>query len=103
VQITLHLIDNDPAGIIDGIQLALNGEPVAHQVRREQPGRVDLAFAGRLRSRKASVVEMMLPRAFCPAETGGSADRRRLGVILDGFTITPENRTASFRGHSLAG
>ena len=30
--------------------------------------------------------------AFCPAETGGSSDRRRLGVILDGFTITPENR-----------
>jgi glycosyltransferase involved in cell wall biosynthesis len=95
VKITLHLTDIDPARIIDGIRLALNGEPVAHQVRREHPGRVDLAFAGRLRSRKASVVELMLPRAFCPAATGGSSDRRRLGVILDGFTVTPENRTGN--------
>ena len=97
VQVTLHLIDLDPARIIDDIRLSLNGEPVAHQVRRERPGWVDLAFVGRLRSRKASVVEMTLPRAFCPAETGGSSDWRRLGVILEGLTIAPRNSAGSVR------
>jgi hypothetical protein len=88
-RITLHLSSYDPAGIIDGIRTTFNGEAIAHRTRRDPPDRVDLELTGRLRSEKPSVLELILPRAFCPAEVDGGSDRRRVGVILTGFTIAP--------------
>src|SRR6185503_1832685 len=48
---------------------------------------------------RASVLELILPQAFCPADAGwrrlwslGSGrhlDRRRVGVALIGFTVAP--------------
>jgi hypothetical protein len=56
-------------------------------------------MTGRLRPELPSVVELILPRAFCPAEarwrrlwslvSGRRLDRRRLGVALKGFTVAP--------------
>jgi glycosyltransferase involved in cell wall biosynthesis len=88
-RITLHLFDHDPMGIIDSIQTALNGDTTEHQTRRDHPDRVDLELIGRLRPEKPSVVQLILPRSFCPAEVDGGLDRRRLGVALLGFTLTP--------------
>jgi glycosyltransferase involved in cell wall biosynthesis len=88
-RITLHLYDHDPVGIIDGIQLTLNGHPVKHDLVRGLPNQVDLKLIGRLRPDKASVMELILPGDFSPAEIGDSSDTRRLGVILTGWTISP--------------
>jgi glycosyltransferase involved in cell wall biosynthesis len=93
VRITLHIWDYiwdlDPGRIIDGMRLRFNGEPVVHRMSRGQSGRVDLAFTGRLLHERPSILELVLARAFCPAEVNGSADRRKLGVMLTGFTIAP--------------
>ena len=88
-RITLHLFDHDPTGIIDGIRLTLNGDAIEHRTQRDRPDRVDLELTGRLRPEKPSVLELILPGSFCPAEVGGTLDRRRLGVALIGFTVAP--------------
>ena len=116
-RITLHLFDYDPEGIVDSIRLTLNGNAIEHQVRRDHPNLVDVEIIGRLRPEQPSVLELTLPRGFCPAEAGwgrlwrlvggrnllwqwrwgrlwslvgGRAlDWRRLGVALTGFTVAP--------------
>jgi glycosyltransferase involved in cell wall biosynthesis len=116
-RITVHLLDNDPEGIIDDIRLTLNGIAIEHRRRRDHPSRVDLEITGRLRPEEPSVLELILPRAFCPTEAGWEllglllgdsrivwrrrwarlwsmvsgqhADWRRLGVAFTGFTIAP--------------
>jgi glycosyltransferase involved in cell wall biosynthesis len=116
-RITLHLFDYDPEGIIDGIHLILNGSAIEHRTHRNHPGRIDLEITGRLRPEQPSVLELILPRGFCPAEavwggiwslvsgrnliwrlrwgrlwslvSGRKLDWRRLGVALTGFTVAP--------------
>jgi glycosyltransferase involved in cell wall biosynthesis len=116
-RITVHLFDHDPAGIIDTIRLTLNGHAIAHRTRRVHSNRVDLEITGRLRPEQPSVLELILPGAFCPAEagwgrlwplltgrnvvwqrrwgrlwsmvSGRNLDWRRLGVALTGFTVAP--------------
>ena len=88
-RITLHLLDHDPKGIIDSIRLTLNGDAIVHRTRRDAPDRVDFDLTGRLRPEKPSVLQLILPGYFCPAEIDGSLDRRRLGVVLLGLTVAP--------------
>ena len=98
-RITFPLADYDPEGIIDGIRLTLNGSAIEHQTRRDHPNRIDIDLTGRLRPEQPSVLELLLPRAFCPADarwrriwslvSGRNLDRRRLGVALIGFTVAP--------------
>ena len=80
-RITLHLLDDDPNGI-DRIRLTLNGDAIEHRTRRDPPDRVDLDLIGRLRLEKSSVLQLILPGSLC-------TDRRRLGVALLGFTVSP--------------
>jgi hypothetical protein len=87
-RITLHLLDDDPNGI-DRIRLTLNGDAIEHRTRRDPPDRVDLDLIGRLRLEKSSVLQLILPGSLCPAEIDGASDRRRLGVALLGFTVSP--------------
>jgi glycosyltransferase involved in cell wall biosynthesis len=87
-RITLHLLDDDPKGI-DRIRLTLNGDAIEHRTRRDPPDRVDLDLIGRLRLEKSSVLQLILPGSLCPAEIDGASDRRRLGVALLGFTVSP--------------
>jgi glycosyltransferase involved in cell wall biosynthesis len=87
-RITLHLLDQDPKGI-DRIRLTLNGDAIEHRTRRNPPDRVDLDLIGRLRREKPSVLQLILPESLCPAEIDGAPDRRRLGVALLGFTVSP--------------
>ena len=89
VRITLHLLDHDPKGIIDSIQLTLNGDAMEHRTRRDPPDRVDLDVTGLLRPEKPSVLQLILPGSFCPAEVDGTLDHRRLGVVLLGLTVAP--------------
>jgi glycosyltransferase involved in cell wall biosynthesis len=116
-RITVHLFDHDPEGIIDSVRLTLNGNAIEHRTRRHQPNRVDLELMGRLRREQPSVLELILPGTFCPAEagwgrllpllagskvvwrrrwgrlwsmvSGRNLDWRRLGVALTGFTVAP--------------
>jgi glycosyltransferase involved in cell wall biosynthesis len=98
-RITFPLADYDPEGMIDGIRLTLNGSAIEHQIRRDDPNRIDIDIIGRLRPEQPSVLEVLLPRAFCPADarwrriwslvSGRTLDRRRLGVALTGFTLAP--------------
>lgn len=88
-RITLHLSSFDPAGVIDGIRLTFNNDEVEHRTQRECPERINIELTGRLRPERPSVLELILPRAFCPAEVHGGSDWRRLGVVLSGFTIAP--------------
>lgn len=88
-RITLHISPHDPANIIDEIRLRLNDKDGAHQTRRDVKKQIDLELTGQLLHDNPSVLELILPRAFCPAEAGISSDRRRLGFILTGFTIAP--------------
>jgi len=129
-RITLHLFDYDPEGIINGIQITLNGNAIEHRMRRDHPNRVDLEITGRLRPEQPSVLELLLPRAFCPAEAGWgrlwllvsghklvwrrrwgrlwslvggrNPDWRRLGVALTGFTVAPVSPAVSHLGSSDA-
>jgi glycosyltransferase involved in cell wall biosynthesis len=94
-RITLHLFDHDTTGIIDGIRLTLNGDAIEHRTQRDRPDRVDLELTGRLRPEKSSVLQLILPGSFCPAEVDGTLDRRRLGVALCGFTVAPVKSWAS--------
>ena len=60
----------------------------------------DLEVTGRLQREKPSVIQLMLPRSFCPAEVNSSSeDWRRLGVILTGFTIGPAEGIDKERGY----
>jgi len=98
-RITFPLADYDPERIIDGIRLTLNSSCIEHQTRRDHPNRIDIDITGRLRPEQPSVLELLLPRAFCPADawwrrlwslvSGRNLDRRRLGVALTGFTVAP--------------
>jgi glycosyltransferase involved in cell wall biosynthesis len=88
-RITLHLTSFDPANAIDGIQLRLNDAAVEHATRRDHPARVDLEAVGLLRAAAPSVLTLIIPRYFCPAESTESADKRRLGIVMTGFTIAP--------------
>lgn len=88
-QITLHLASRDPAGIIDDIQITMNGQAIPQHTRRNRRDQIDLEFVGRLRTDKASVVQLILPRAFCPSESAGGLDQAQLGVLLRGMTIAP--------------
>jgi glycosyltransferase involved in cell wall biosynthesis len=123
-RITLHLFDYDPEGIIDSLQVTLNGSAIEHRTCRDHPNRIDLEITGRLRPGKPSVLELLLPRAFCPAEagwgrlwrlvncgglkwrwtrlcslvSGRSPDWRRLGRALTGFTVAPLSPTAMPEG-----
>jgi hypothetical protein len=100
-RIELHLSDLDPTAVIREIQLDFNGVPVEHQTRRDHVGRVDLVFTANLLSTKPSVVTFVIPRAFCPAASGGSPDRRQLGIKATGFTIAPAPRSLPRRWASL--
>jgi hypothetical protein len=98
-RISFPLFDYDPEEIINGIRLTLNGSAINHQTRRDYPNQIDIDITGRLRPEQPSVVELILPRAFCPAEagwrrlwsllSGRPLDRPRLGVALKGFTVAP--------------
>ena len=90
VRITLHLLNHDPAGIIDDIRLIFNGQAAEHRTTQAHPAQIDLEFIGELRAIRQSILELILPRAFCPAASLGTPDRRQLGIILTGFTIEPE-------------
>lgn len=95
-RIKLHLSNHDPAELIDDIRLTFNDRPIVHQVRHG-PNQINLEFTGRLRRERPSVLQLILPRSFCPAEvSGGGQDRRRLGVILTGFTIAPANQRSAW-------
>ena len=84
-------LDQAVEGIINGIRLAFNGNAIEHRTRRDYPNQIDID-SGRLRPELPSLAELILPRAFCPAEagwrrlwslvTGRRLDRRRLGVAL---------------------
>jgi hypothetical protein len=88
-RISLHLSDFDPVGVIDSIRLEFNGAAIEHRTRRDHRARVDLELTGQLLPAKPSVLTLILARAFCPAESTDSSDRRQLGVIATGFTIAP--------------
>jgi hypothetical protein len=86
-------LDDNPHGI-DRIRLTFNGDTIDHRTRRDQPDRVDLDLIGRLRLEKPSVLQLILPGSLCPAEIDGAPDRRRLGVALLGFTVSPVKKTS---------
>jgi hypothetical protein len=85
-RITLHLLDDDPKGI-DRIRLTLNGDAIG----------IGLAAIHRIGSISTSLggfdwksrPQLILPGSLCPAEIDGASDRRRLGVALLGFTVSP--------------
>jgi Glycosyl transferase family 2 len=88
-RIVLHFRDIDPARVIDELRVTLNGNAIEHKLKRARRGQIDLELVGPLLGKRSSVVELILPRSFCPAEINGSGDARRLGLILKGFTIAP--------------
>jgi hypothetical protein len=95
-RITLLLSSYDPAGVIKDIRLTLNDRAIVHLLRRG-PHQVQLEFTGRLQRDGPSVVQIILPRSFCPAEVNGSQDKRTLGVMLTGFTIAPVSPASLIR------
>ena len=104
--ITLHLEDHDPKGLIDGIKILMNGEPVDHEVKRAHDGSryLEVRLVVRLRKEKASVLQLNLTRSYIPSDVGRGSDTRRLGVMMHGLDIEPassKTTDASLAGKSV--
>lgn len=88
-RIALHLLDHDPKGLLASLAIRCNDHPVAHETRRDGRGAVEIAFTARLRPDGPSVVQLILNDFYCPGDEGHGADRRRLGLMLSGFSAEP--------------
>jgi glycosyltransferase involved in cell wall biosynthesis len=87
VRITFHIIDSDPANVIESLRILFNKVEVTHRLQRQLPGWIDVVFDAALKPRQSSIAELIVQNYFCPAEVGVNADSRKLGVKLGGFTI----------------
>lgn len=99
-RITLHLSAHDPGKLIDEIRITFNGREADHRIYCNDPSVIYLEFVGRILLERPSAAELALPRSYCPAESGASADRRNLGVIMFGFTIAPISNCKSLGSFS---
>lgn len=88
-RICLHLSPHDPGHLIGKIQLVLNGTPITHTTTPLTDS-VELSATGTLLHKQPSILEIQMPHCWQrPATTPDDAPRRRIGVILTGYTIEP--------------
>lgn len=88
-RITLHFGNHDPAGIMDEMQITMNGRSIPHHARRDRLSEVDVQFTGLLRPDKPSVLQLILTRANSPPGPTARPDQMQPGVLLRGMTIAP--------------
>lgn len=89
-RLTLHLGSFDPADNLRRMRIRMNDAEIERVKRHDTPQGVDLAFVAPLRPGKASVVQLILPDAYCPDEHVHNGDHRRIGIMLMGFSIAPD-------------
>jgi hypothetical protein len=88
-EIRLHVLNEDPAGVLKELALAFNGAPIRHDLRFRRAGRVDLSFVARLRPHAPSVLEISMPRGWKPQGTPETGVIWHHGILANGFTIRP--------------
>lgn len=88
-RIAILVMDHDPMGLLRAVAITCNGRAVRHVLRRDAAGRLALAFQAPLLVTESSVVQLALPRSYCPADEGQGADARRLGIALMGLSVAP--------------
>ena len=88
-KISIHLSSFDPADAINNLEIIFNGISRSYSLDQSIPNIISITFIGHLKALESSIIEIILPRYFCPSEIGIEHDHRQLGILLMGITLSP--------------